>query len=101
MKTAPVTPSRSTVRHPIAEWALFLGAAIIGIYSIGQGLGGLFGEQGNVLWLLVTAASLIVLSAQMGRVHDFWPSRKSRASHATRADTTRVHDITRTGGHKQ
>ena len=74
---------KSVSRHPIAEWALFIVAAIVGVYSLGAGLGSLYGESGNLLWLGVTAAALIILSKQMGRVHDLWPHRPQRERVAT------------------
>ena len=69
------TPSGPTSLRSIAEWTLLLMAAAAGIYSLGAGLGSLYGESGNLLWLVVTAAALIILSKQMGRVHDHWPHR--------------------------
>ncbi|HZC06953.1 MAG TPA: hypothetical protein VE338_15065 [Ktedonobacterales bacterium] len=74
--TAPEQTSES--RHPIAEWALLVVAAVVGVYSMGAGLGSLYGESGNPWWLVVTAAALIILSMQMGRVHDLWPHRPKR-----------------------
>ena len=74
---------KSLSRHPLAEWALFGVAAIAGVYSLGAGLGSLYGESGNLLWLWVTAAALIILSMQMGRVHDLWPHRPKRERLAT------------------
>ena len=49
------------------------------IYGLGQGLQGLFepGQGINFLWLAVTGVAMFVLFAQMGRVHDTWPRRRS------------------------
>lgn len=59
------------------EMALFVGASLVGIYGLGQGLNGLFepGKGINLLWLAITGIALFVLFAQMGRVHDSWPRR--------------------------
>jgi hypothetical protein len=61
------------------EMLLFLVASVIGIYGLGQGLQGLFepGQGINLLWLAVTGVAMFVLFAQMGRVHDTWPRRRS------------------------
>jgi len=58
---------------------LFLVASVIGIYGLGQGLTGLFepGQGIDLLWLAVTGVAMMVLFAQMGRVHDTWPRRDS------------------------
>jgi len=52
---------------------------VIGIYGLGQGLTGLFepGQGIDLLWLAVTGVAMMVLFAQMGRVHDTWPRRDS------------------------
>ncbi len=62
-----------------AEMLLFLVASVIGIYGLGQGLTGLFepGQGIDLLWLAVTGVAMMVLFAQMGRVHDTWPRRDS------------------------
>ena len=75
---------RHAMKHPLAEWTLFAVAAGVGMYSLGQGLGNLYGEHGNVLWLLVTGAALIVLCAQMGRMHDVI-ARGNRSDSLTRS----------------
>lgn len=64
-----------------AEMLLFLVVSIIGIYGLGQGLGGLFepGQGINLLWLAVALGALMILWAQMGRVQDTWPRRKQEA----------------------
>ncbi len=54
----------------LAEAMLFLVAAGAGIYGFGRAF------QGGVLWLGVSAVSLIVLAKQMGRVQDRWPHRR-------------------------
>ena len=67
-----------------AELLLFLGASAIGIYGLGRAIPGLFepGQGIDVTWLAATGVALLVLSAQMGRVHDSWPRR--REGHARR-----------------
>jgi hypothetical protein len=67
-----------------AEFLLFLIASAVGVYSMGQGLLGLFepGQGINLLWLVVTGVA--ILFAQMGRVQDTWPRRRTRkAQHST------------------
>ena len=61
-----------------AEMLLFLVASAIGIYSLGQGLSGLFevGQGIHLIWLAVTGVVFLVLFAQMGRVKDTWPRRR-------------------------
>ena len=69
----------STNKQRGMEMILFLVASAIGIYGLGQGLQGLFvpGQGINFIWLAVTGVAMFVLFAQMGRVHDTWPSRLS------------------------
>jgi len=61
-----------------AEMLLFLVASAVGIYSLGQGLSGLFeaGQGIHLIWLAVTGLAFLVLFTQMGRVKDTWPSRR-------------------------
>lgn len=62
----------------IGEIVLAVIAGMVGIYSLGQGLSPFFHADAgmyNVLWLLVTAAAMLILSAQMSRVHDSWPHK--------------------------
>ncbi len=65
-----------------AEFLLFLIASAVGVYSLGQGLMGLFepGQGINLLWLAVTGVAMIILFAQMGRVHDTWPRHREGES---------------------
>ena len=78
------------------EMLLFLAVSAVGIYAMGQGLTGLFeaGQGINTLWLAVMGVAMIVLFAQMGRVHDNWPRRKDRqreqASHTEAAQEQQV-----------
>ncbi len=69
----------STNKQRNMEMLLFLVASVIGIYGLGQALQGLFepGQGINFIWLAVTGVAMFVLFAQMGRVHDSWPSRHS------------------------
>ncbi len=71
-----------TQRRAGAEFLLFLIASAVGVYSLGQGLSGLFEpDQGiNLLWLAVTGVAMIILFAQMGRVQDTWPRRHTGES---------------------
>ncbi len=71
-----------------AEMLLFLVASVIGIYGLGQGLTGLFepGQGIDLLWLALTGVAMMVLFAQMGRVHDTWPRR--RDSHERQVQQT-------------
>jgi len=68
---------RDTLRQHRGEAALFIVAAAVGIYGLGQGLTGLFlaGQAIQLGWLAVAGIALFVLFAQMGRVHDTWPHR--------------------------
>ena len=68
---------RKTNPRAGAEFLLFLIVSLIGVYSLGQGLSGLFeSAQGiDLLWLAVTGVTVLILFAQMGRVHDTWPRR--------------------------
>ena len=57
---------------------LFLVVSAIGIYALGNGLTGLFdpGKGIDLLWLAAAVAAMMILFAQMGRVHDSWPRRR-------------------------
>jgi hypothetical protein len=80
MSLQPQTPEAES-KHQGAELLLFLVVSVIGIFALGQGLGGLFepGQGINLLWLAVALFALMILWAQMGRVQDTWPRRKQRA----------------------
>ena len=82
-KVRKVTKS-DTNRHA-AEMLLFLVASAIGIYSLGQGLSGLFeaGQGIHLIWLAVTGVAFLVLFAQMGRVKDTWPRRRDLVAQQT------------------
>ncbi len=73
-----------TNRHAV-EMLIFLVASAIGIYSLGQGLSGLFevGQGIHLIWLAVTGVALLVLFAQMGRVKDTWPRRRDLVAQQT------------------
>lgn len=75
------TPDQKS-KHQGAEMLLFLVVSAIGIYGLGQGLGGLFepGQGINLFWLAVAAGALVILGAQMGRVQETWPHRKQQAA---------------------
>ncbi len=67
--------------HQGVEVLLFLVVSAIGIYALGNGLTGLFesGKEIDLLWLAVAVAVMMILFAQMGRVHDTWPRRRDRS----------------------
>ncbi|HEV2581004.1 MAG TPA: hypothetical protein VGT44_09135 [Ktedonobacteraceae bacterium] len=75
-------PQRERQRRG-TEFVLFLVASVIGMYGLGQGLTGLFepGQGISLPWLAVTGVAVIVLFAQMGRVHDTWPRKPEQPSH--------------------
>ncbi len=80
------SPARKTHQRPGVECLLFLLVSVVGVYSLGQGLAGLFepGQGSNLLWLAVTGVAMMILFAQMGRVQDTWPHRQdARASQHT------------------
>ncbi len=60
------------------EMLLFLVVSVIGIYALGNGLTGIFEPSKGIdlLWLAVAVAAMMILFAQMRRVHDSWPSRR-------------------------
>ncbi len=74
-------PQRESRRRGL-EFVLFLVVSGIGIYSLGQGLPGLFepGQGIHLIWLAVTGVAFIILFAQMGRVHDTWPHKPEKQS---------------------
>ena len=64
---------------------MFLVASGIGIYALGQGLTVLSaaGKQADLTWLAVVVSALVLLVAQMRRVHEDWPHRTdSHQQHA-------------------
>lgn len=63
------------------EFLLFIIASVIGIYSLGQGLEGVFfpGQGISLIWLAVAGAAMWLLIAQMARVKDTWPRRPEKA----------------------
>jgi hypothetical protein len=60
-----------------AEMLLFVAVSALGVYALGNGLSGLFepGKSVQLAWVAVLAVTLLILFAQMGRVHDAWPRR--------------------------
>jgi hypothetical protein len=64
-----------------SELLLFVIASVIGIYSLGQGLQGMFipGQAVSLLWLAGAGVAMWILFAQMARVKDMWPSRLDAA----------------------
>src|SRR5215471_4303532 len=83
--------TRKTKQQPAAELLLFLMVSVVGVYGLGQGLNGMFepGQGINLLWLVVTGVAMMVLFAQMGRVHDSWPRRRNaQADQAIHQPTT-------------
>jgi hypothetical protein len=71
------------------EAVLFLVAAALGIYGLGQGLTGLMisGQPMNLGWVAVAGIAFLVLSAQMARVHDSWPHRPAKARSTSEPQT--------------
>jgi uncharacterized membrane protein len=86
INSRPEEAQRANRQHTI-EMLLFLAISAVGIYAMGQGLTGLFevGQSINILWLAVMGVAMMVLFAQMGRVHDSWPKRKSQQASYTKA----------------
>ncbi len=78
----------SNNRHAV-EMLIFLVASAIGIYSLGQGLSGLFeaGQGIHLIWLAVTGVAFLVLFAPMGRVKDTWPRRRDLVAQQTVQET--------------
>ena len=78
--------------HQGMEMLLFLVVSVIGIYALGNGLTGLFeaGKGINLLWLAVAVAAMMILFAQMGRVHDSWPSRRDTQNQQAQPATQEV-----------
>ena len=72
-------PQRDSRRRGI-ELVLFLFASAIGIYGLGRGLTGIFepGQGISLPLLALTGVALIILFAQMGRVHDTWPRKPEK-----------------------
>ena len=70
-------------RRQAGEWLIFVLAVLLGTYGLGQATARLFDPaqgSGNPLWLALTGIALLVLIAQMGRVHDAWPRRHNRGT---------------------
>ncbi len=87
--------TRRVSRQWQLEMALFIVGSLVGIYGLGQGLNGLFepGQGINLPWLAITGIALFVLFAQMGRVHDLWPSRPlpdAKPTTETQAENSRT-----------
>ena len=63
------------------EFLLFIIATVIGIYSLGQGLQGVFfpGQDISLIWLAVAGAAMWILVAQTSRVKETWPSWPKKA----------------------
>ena len=77
--------TKSDTNKRAAEMLIFLVASAIGIYSLGQGLSGLFevGQGIHLIWLAVTGIAFLVLFAQMGRVKDTWSRRRDLVAQQT------------------
>lgn len=62
------------------ELLLFVVASVIGIYSLGQGLQGVFfpGQGISLIWLAVAGAAMWILVAQTARVKDTWPQHLAK-----------------------
>ncbi|MDQ6905651.1 MAG: hypothetical protein M3176_02370 [Chloroflexota bacterium] len=61
--------------HQGVELLLFLVVSALGIYALGNGLRGLLEPGKALLWLAIAGIAMMILFAQMGRVHDRWPRR--------------------------
>lgn len=74
--------TKSVINRRVLEMLLFVVASVIGIYGLGRGLTGMFepGQGISLPWLVLTCVALIVLFAQMGRVHDTWPHKPEKQS---------------------
>ncbi len=66
----------------LLEMLLFVVASVIGIYGLGRGLTGMFepGQGISLPWLAVTCVAVLMLFAQMGRVHDTWQHKPEKQS---------------------
>ena len=78
-----------------AEMLLFVIVSALGIYALGNGLTGLFepGQSINLLWLAVSGLAMMILFAQMGRVHDTWPSRKAQQAESSNVNVAQVTSV--------
>ena len=81
------------------ELVLFLVASAIGIYGLGRGLTGMFepGQGISLPWLALTGVALIVLFAQMGRVHDTWPHKAEKLNQSEANEHTAHQSPQQTG----
>ena len=68
---------RVSPRRRVMELVIFVAASVLGVYGLGRGLDTLFegGRAVDLAWLAISAIGVLVLFAQMGRVHDSWPRR--------------------------
>lgn len=75
-KQAPAVERRG------AEMLFFLVVSVIGVIALGNGLTGLFepGQGINFLWLTISLGAILLLTSQMGRVHESWPRRRDSKS---------------------
>jgi hypothetical protein len=76
----PPTPSDNQVatsprKRRGVEMVVFLLVSVIGIFALGMGTQGVFeaGHLSDLVWFAVLGGALLVIFAQMGRVHDTWP----------------------------
>lgn len=78
-----------TVERRGVEMLVFLVVSLIGIYALGNGLTGLFepGQGVNFLWLTVSLGAILLLTSQMGRVHESWPRHRDSKSQQTQPPT--------------
>ena len=81
----------------IAEFLLFVIASAVGVYSLGEGLTGIFepGHGLDLLWLVVTFVALNILAAQMRRVKQTWPSRRAEIDSETAKSQTAAETLGR------
>ena len=86
------TQSRPSVRRRRGEMAVFIGASTVGTYAIGNAFHDLSGSAAVISlgWFALTGVALLILIAQMSRVHEAWPRRpgEQRPAGKRRRSTT-------------
>lgn len=74
------------------EMGVFVAASAVGIYAVGNAFSDLFGSAAGISlgWFAIAAIAILVLAAQMGRVHDAWPRHGVHTSGTASSDSERV-----------